>query len=186
MTTRTEQSAPSVRADYLRGDPSQDGPIRRGRLEAVAEGLRFSARGRSPELRIALGDMEGLTVSGRSPYEHPRRSVNGTMFVAARRNGDVDVWEFALEREAGATLRDWVNRELHARRLRRPPLPFVEQLVGPIEELELRSRSEPTANGQDASTEPGRRFLRPRAALVLLLLLAVLAAEAVLAISLLS
>ena len=128
---RTEASALSVRADYLRGDPSQDGPITRGTLELEPAGLRFSAPG-APDLRIALGDMEGLTVSGRSPYQHPRRSVRGTMFVAARCNGTVDVWEFALEREAGATLRDRINRELHARRLRRPPLPFVEQLVGPI------------------------------------------------------
>jgi hypothetical protein len=178
---RTEQAAPSVRADYLRGDPSQDGPITRGRLELDPGGLRFSAPG-VPDLRIALGDMEGLTVSGRSPYEHPRRSVRGTMFVAARRNGTVDVWEFALERRAGAELRDRIHRELHARRLRRPPLPFVEQLVGPIEELEPPTAA---ANGHPADDRK-RGLPRARLALLALGIAAVVAAEVLIALGLLS
>jgi hypothetical protein len=180
--TGTEASALSVRADYLRGDPSQDGPITRGRLELEPAGLRFSAPG-APDLRIALGDMEGLTVSGRSPYQHPRRSVRGTMFVAARCNGTVDVWEFALEREAGATLRDRINRELHARRLRRPPLPFVEQLVGPIAPSEDAPGA--AANGHPAKGgEPS--LLRPRMVLLALAIAAAMAAEIVIAVSLIS
>jgi hypothetical protein len=180
--TRTEASGLSVRADYLRGDPSQDGPITRGRLELEPAGLRFSAPG-APDLRIALADMEGLTVSGRSPYEHPRRAVRGTMFVAARCNGTVDVWEFALEREAGATLRDRINRELHARRLRRPPLPFVEQLVGPIAAPEDAAGA--ATNGHPA--EGGERsLLRPRVVLLALALAAVVAAEIVIAVNLIS
>jgi len=127
----SDRGAPSVRADYLRGDPAERGPITRGRLELESRGLRFSAPG-APELRIDLREMEALTVSGRSPYEHPRKSQRGTMRVAARRNDAVDVWEFAVERKSGAAMRDRIHRELHARGLRRPPLPFVEQLVGPV------------------------------------------------------
>lgn len=183
-TTRTEQDTPSVRADYLRGDPAQHRPIRRGRLELEPGGLRFSAPG-SPELRIDLGDMEGLTVSGRSPYEHPRRAVRGTMFVAARRNGSVDVWEFAVERKAGATLRDRIHRELHVRRLRRPPLPFVEQLVGPIEELEEDGRAAAETNGSGATQDRGFSIRRPRVVLLTLLISAVVAAEVLVALALL-
>jgi hypothetical protein len=179
--TRTEQAAPGVRADYLRGDPSQDAPITRGRLELDPGGLRFSAPG-APDLRIALDDMEGLTVSGRSPYEHPRRSVRGTMFVAERRNGTVDVWEFALERKAGAELRDRIHRELYARRLRRPPLPFVEQLVGPIEELESPTAA---ANGHSADDRKRRRP-RLRVALLALGIAALVVAEILIAVSLIS
>jgi hypothetical protein len=83
-------------------------------------------------MRIDLRSMEGLTVTGRSPYERPRRHARGTMLVASRRNGTFDVWEFAVERKAGAVLQDRINRQLHARGLRRPPLPYVEQLVGPV------------------------------------------------------
>jgi hypothetical protein len=180
MATRTEAVVPSVRADYLRGDPAQDGPITRGKLEADDGALRFTAPG-SPDLRIPLSAMEGLTVSGRSPYEHPRRAVNGTMFVAARSNGGVDVWEFALERKAGATVRDWVNRELHLRRLRRPPLPFVEQLVGPIEELENGAPPAPETNGH--ATPPKRRFGVLRVAVLALAIAAVVAAEVAIALS---
>ena len=121
----------SVRADYLRGDPAEAGPLTRGRLELESDGLRFSVPG-GPEMRIDLRSMEGLTVTGRSPYERPRRHARGTMLIAARRNGTFDVWEFAVERKAGAVLQDRINRQLHARGLRRPPLPYVEQLVGPV------------------------------------------------------
>ncbi|MGH2988722.1 MAG: hypothetical protein ACRDMA_02505 [Solirubrobacterales bacterium] len=189
MPAATVESTPvTVRADYLRGDPAHDGPITRGTLELESDGLRFSASG-GPELRIDLRDMEGLTVSGRSPYEHPRRRVRGAMFVAARRNGTVDVWEFALERDAGARLRDRIHRELHMRGLRRPPLPFVEQLVGPIEELDL-----PTANGNGHATghanghpaaDSGSSLFSWRVALVAVVISAIVVAEVLVALSLL-
>lgn len=133
----------AVRADYLGGDPREQGPITRGKLEVEPRGVRFTAP-HAPELWIELQELEALTVSGRSPYERPRKSVRGTMRLAARRNGSVDVWEFAVERKAGATLRDWIHRELHARGLRRPPLPFVEQLVGPIPTSERAAIEPPT------------------------------------------
>jgi hypothetical protein len=180
--TGTRKAEGGVRADYLRGDPAQEGPITRGMLALEAHELRFSAPD-GPELKIDLRDMEGLTVSGRSPYERPRRRVRGTMFVAARSNGSVDVWEFAVERKAGAELRDRIHRELHARRLRRPPLPFVEQLVGPIEELD---QPDAASNGH-ASGEEKRLplLLRPRVVLVVVVIMAVVAAEVLIAISLL-
>jgi hypothetical protein len=155
-----KQQAPSVRADYLRGDPSEHGPITRGRLEVESRGVRFSAPD-APEMWIELQELEALTISGRSPYERPRKSVRGTMRLAARRNGSVDVWEFAVERTAGARIRDWIHRELHLRGLRRPPLPFVEQLVGPIE------TSEWAAVERSAGRAPDRSFSlrRPRVVL---------------------
>lgn len=190
----------SARADYLRGAPAADGPITRGRLELTPGGLRFSAPD-GPELRIDLADMEGLTVSGRSPYERPRRAVRGTMLVATRRNGSLDVWEFAVARNAGAVLRDRIHRELHARRLRRPPLPFVEQLVGPVlAQGEVRratasngssvapgeGKSADGAHGDQRGVDPGglslpvKRTLnlrRPRVAIVAVVAFAVILAE---------
>src|SRR5919106_5222598 len=112
MLGHKQAQDPSVRADYLRGDPQEHGPITRGRLELEPAGLHFSGPD-GPDLHIELERLEGLTVSGRSPYEHPRKHARGTMLVAARRNGSVDVWEFAVEREAGATLRDSIHRELY-------------------------------------------------------------------------
>jgi hypothetical protein len=161
----------SVRADYLRGDPAEAGPITRGRLELETDGLRFSVPG-GPEMRIDLRSMEGLTVTGRSRYEHPRRHARGTVMIAARRNGTFDVWEFAVERKAGAVLQDRINRQLHAKGLRRPPLPYVEQLVGPVPSPEedtpepvnghggdpSRAEANGSGNGRPAAT--GR--LRPR------------------------
>ena len=175
----------SVRADYLRGDPSERGPLTRGRLELEDRGLHFTVPG-GPELRIELEQLEALTVSGRSPYERPRRHARGTMLVAARRNESVEVWEFAVERKAGATLRDRIHRELHARGLRRPPLPFVEQLVGPVEPPAESTRS-PTANGEGSTNEDRslwRRIARPRVALLALLIAAVVAAEVLIALAL--
>jgi hypothetical protein len=180
--TGTRKAERGVRADYLRGDPSQEGPITRGMLALEAQELRFSAPD-GPELKIDLRDMEGLTVSGRSPYEHPRRRVRGTMFVAARSNGSVDVWEFAVERKAGAELRDRIHRELHARRLRRPPLPFVEQLVGPIDELDPPDAA---SNGHASEDDNRLPLLRPRVVLVVVAIMAVIAAEVLIAISLLA
>ena len=168
----------SVRADYLRGDPAEAGPITRGRLELETDGLRFSVPG-GPEMRIDLRSMEGLTVTGRSPYERPRRHARGTMLIAARRNGTFDVWEFAVERKSGAVLQDRINRELHARGLRRPPLPFVEQLVGPVpppgEDAPEssnghgadRSGREPNGSGNGRTAATGH--LRPRGSRTLLL-----------------
>jgi len=151
----------AVRADYLGGDPNEQGPITKGRLEVDPRGVRFSAP-HAPELWIELQELEGLTVSGRSPYERSRRSVRGTMRFAARRNGSVDVWEFAVERKAGATLRDWINREMHLRGLRRPPLPFVEQLVGPIETSEWAAIESTPERTPDRSQDPGFSLRRPR------------------------
>src|SRR5215211_4847684 len=171
MIGSSKQRPPSVRADYLRGDPTEDGPITRGRLELEPEGHHFKVPG-GPDLRIELEALEALTVSGRSPYEHPRRRTRGTMLVAARRNGDVDVWEFAVERKSGAVLQDRINRELHARGLRRPPLPYVEQLVGPVPPPDEdapessnghgadRSGREPNGSGNGRPAPTGR--LRPR------------------------
>jgi hypothetical protein len=145
-----DKGTPSVRADYLRGDPQKEGPIARGRLEAAPRGIRFSGP-EGADLEIDLRAMEALTVSGRSPYEHPRhRSQRGTMLIAARRGSSVEVWEFAVERKSGAVLRDWINRELHLRGLRRPPLPFVEQLVGPV----------PPAGDDPTAADQGRNHAR--------------------------
>jgi hypothetical protein len=162
----------SVRADYLRGDPAEAGPITRGRLELETDGLRFSVPG-GPEMRIDLRSMEGLTVTGRSPYERPRRHARGTMLIAARRNGRTfDVWEFAVERKSGAVLQDRINRQLHARGLRRPPLPYVEQLVGPVpppaedapEPINGHgaNRSGPESNGSGNGHPAASGRLRPR------------------------
>lgn len=182
---RERAATPSARADYLRGDPAAPEPITRGRLELAEGELRFSAP-QAPELHIDLADMEGLTVSGRSPYERPRRAVRGTMLVAARRNGSVDVWEFAVSRKAGAVLRDRINRELHARRLRRPPLPFVEQLVGPVLPPEQKNGFNGAAHpiapvaapaGLEMPARPSLSLRRPGVALVALAASAVLLAE---------
>jgi hypothetical protein len=184
MAEHKAADAPRVRADYVRGDPAEDGPITRGQLELEPQGLHFSAPGH-PDLRIELERLEGLTVSGRSPYERPRRHARGTMFVAARRNGDVDVWEFAVSRKAGATLRDSIHRELHARGLRRPPLPFVEQLVGPIESLHDDAPTAPAENGHPSEARRRLRLPRLRVILLGLLITAVVAAEIVLGLALL-
>jgi hypothetical protein len=181
-----DRGAPSVRADYLRGGGDQEGPILRGRLTLEDRELRFSAPDR-PDLSIDLGDMEGLTVSGRSPYEHPRRYVRGTMRVAARSNGTVDVWEFAVARKAGAMLQDRINRELHARRLRRPPLPYVEQLVGPIppygeESAANGSNGAPRENLDD---DRGKKLSRLRVALLAIVISAIVAAEVLVVLDLL-
>jgi len=184
MAEHNVADAPRVRADYVRGDPTEDGPITRGQLELEPQGLHFSAPGH-PDLRIELERLEGLTVSGRSPYERPRRHARGTMFVAARRNGDVDVWEFAVSRKAGATLRDSIHRELHARGLRRPPLPFVEQLVGPIESLHDDALTAPAENGHASEARRRPRLPRLRVVLLGLLITAVVAAEVVLGLALL-
>jgi hypothetical protein len=186
MIGSSKQSAPSVRADYLRGDPAEDGPITRGRLELEPEGLHFTVPG-GPDLRIELEALEALTVSGRSPYEHPRRRTRGTMLVAARRNGDVDVWEFAVERKAGAMLQDRINRELHAQGLRRPPLPYVEQLVGPVGPPNGAHGHDGNGSRNGAETDgearPGLRRLQ--FALIAFAIAAVIAAEVILALSLL-
>jgi hypothetical protein len=179
-----ERGAPSVRADYLRGDADEEGPILRGRLRLEDRQLRFSAPER-PDLSIDLGDMEGLTVSGRSPYERPRRYVRGTLRVAARSNGAVDVWEFAVARKAGAMLQDRINRELHARRLRRPPLPYVEQLVGPIPPW----GEEPARNGSNSPSpeegDVGSRLKRWCVALLALVASAAVVAEVLVVLGLL-
>jgi hypothetical protein len=186
MLGHKDADAASVRADYLRGDPSEDGPITRGKLELEPEGLHFTVPG-GPEMRIELEALEALTVSGRSPYEHPRKRTNGTMLVAARRNGDVDVWEFAVERKAGATLRDRIHRELHARGLRRPPLPFVEQLVGPVGSAgDSQRNGHGSEHSNDSSGNGGRPGLgRLQIALIAFVISAVVAAEVILALSLL-
>jgi hypothetical protein len=192
MLRHKDAEAPSVRADYLRGDPTEHDPIIRGRLELEPEGLHFSGPD-GPDLRIELERLEGLTVSGRSPYERPRRHARGTMLVAARRNGSVDVWEFAVEREAGATLRDSIHRELYARGLRRPPLPFVEQLVGPIgpPEEQLAKNGHASKNGHDTDpadaspAQPSPRLWRLRFAIVAFAITAVIAAEVLVALALL-
>ena len=185
MGASADKGVAGVRADYLRGDPSEHGPITRGRLELEPGGLHFSVRG-GPDLRIELERLEALTVSGRSPYERPRRHARGTMLVAARRNGSVDVWEFAVERKAGAALRDRIHRELHARRLRRPPLPFVEQLVGPVEPPDdTDSPTERDGDGSGGDERPRwRRIARPKVALLALAISAVVAAEALIALAL--
>jgi hypothetical protein len=186
MIGSSKQHPPSVRADYLRGDPTEDGPITRGRLELEPQGLHFKVPG-GPDLRIELEALEALTVSGRSPYERPRRRTRGTMLVAARRNGDVDVWEFALERKAGAMLQDRINRELHAQGLRRPPLPFVEQLVGPVgPPNDTNGRNgHGSANGAASGGEERSGLHRLQFALIAFAIAAVVAAEVILALSLL-
>lgn len=182
---RSHSGGTSVRADYLRGDPAEQGPITRGTLELEPQGLHFRVPG-GPELRIELERLEALTVSGRSPYERPRRHARGTMLFAARRNGTVDVWEFAVDRRAGAGLRDRIHRELHKRGLRRPPLPFVEQLVGPIAPLDHPA---PPRTGKEdrfpREVSFWRRLARPRVALMALLIAAVMAAEIAIALALL-
>ena len=181
MGWKGKHDPPRVRADYLRGDPAEDGPITRGTLELAPQGLRFTVPG-GPELSIEFERLEGLTVSGRSPYERPRRHARGTMLVAARRNGAVDVWEFAVARKAGAVLRDRIHRELHARGLRRPPLPFVEQIVGPVPPPGERGQNGGTPSNGAGSTDPegaeGKfRLRRPRTLLFVLGAALVLAAE---------
>jgi len=185
MIGSSKQRPPSVRADYLRGDPTEDGPITRGRLELEPEGLHFKVPG-GPDLRIELEALEALTVSGRSPYEHPRRRTRGTMLVAARRNGDVDVWEFAVERKAGAMLQDRINRELHTQGVRRPPLPYVEQLVGPVGPPNYSNGGNGHAGGHGETTaEPRPGHRRLQFALIAFVITAVIAAEVILALSLL-
>jgi hypothetical protein len=181
MAGGTPKSPPGVRADYLRGDPDEQGPLTRGRLELEDRGLHFTVPG-GPELRIELEQLEALTVSGRSPYEHPRRHARGTMLLAARREQSVEVWEFAVKRKDGATLRDRIHRELHARGLRRPPLPFVEQLVGPVEPPASPSDHH-VENGAGAERRPRRRRLL--VAFVALMIVAIIAAEVLVALSLL-
>jgi hypothetical protein len=185
MAASAPKSKPSVRADYLRGDPSERGPLTRGRLELEDRGLHFTVPG-GPELRIELEQLEALTVSGRSPYERPRRHARGTMLVAARRNESVEVWEFAVERKAGATLRDGIHRELHARGLRRPPLPFVEQLVGPVEHpAESPPPAPSNGDGADDDRRSGwRTIFRPRVALLALLISAAVGAEVLITLAL--
>jgi hypothetical protein len=107
------------------------------------------------------------------------------MLVAARRNESVEVWEFAVERKAGATLRDRIHRELHARGLRRPPLPFVEQLVGPVEPPDEAPGSGNGAGDTSDKRSLWRTIARPRVILLALLIAAVVAAEILIALSLL-
>jgi hypothetical protein len=185
MIGSPKQRPPSVRADYLRGDPTEEGPITRGRLELEPEGLHFKVPG-GPDLRIELEALEALTVSGRSPYEHPRRRTRGTMLVAARRNGDVDVWEFAVERKAGAMLQDRINRELHTQGVRRPPLPYVEQLVGPVGPPNDSNGGNGHAGRHgEATADPRPGVRRLQFALIAFVITAVVAAEVILALSLL-
>jgi hypothetical protein len=184
MAASATQPRP-VRADYLGGDPREQGPIMRGRLEVEERGLRFSAPD-APELWIELQELEALTVSGRSPYERPKRSQRGTMRLAARRNGSVDVWEFAVERRAGATLRDWINREMHMRGLRRPPLPFVEQIVGPIETSDRAATERSPGRAPEETPDRSFSLRRPRVIAFALAASVVVGGEIVAAIALLS
>ena len=54
--TGTRKAEHGVRADYLRGDPSQEGPITRGMLALEAQELRFSVPD-GPELKMQCQDL---------------------------------------------------------------------------------------------------------------------------------
>jgi hypothetical protein len=121
----------ATRAVYLRGDPGEAGPIPRGRLWAETDGLHFSDPG-GADMRIEINDMRGITVSGRRPDDVPGRVPHGMLRVASQNNGHVDLWEFAVDRHAAAALRDTLGAARAARQ--EPPLPFVEQILGPASE----------------------------------------------------
>jgi hypothetical protein len=128
MANRHRTRKRAARADYVRGDPVQPGPVTGGRLALEPTCLRFTGP-EGDELRIELEELEGLTVSGSAggrPTHGPRRAPRGTMFVAGLRHRQPTVWEFAIDRSAGAEFRERVNRG--RTKTGHPPLPFVEAL----------------------------------------------------------
>lgn len=124
---RTERADPGMRAGYLGGDPAWPEPQPRGRLGLVDGTLRFEAPG-APDVEIPVEDLEGISLSGRQLHRHGAfsRAIRGTMWVAAWRDGEPAVWEFAIDRSEGAALRDRINSERQTRGTY--PLPFVEEL----------------------------------------------------------
>ncbi len=148
--------ATSAKAVYLRGDPSEPGPIPRGRLALERDGLHFTDPG-GADMRIELEQLKAVTVTGRRPEGVPGRTPHGTLRLASQRNGSVDVWEFAVDRRVAAELRDRIDRLLA--RMRRPRLPFVEQLMGLEEGEETISirKVEPSNAGRPVSDAVRRR-----------------------------
>lgn len=139
---------PGVRAGYLGGDPGQPEPQLDGRLELSGGALRFDVP-YAPVMEIALDDLEGITLSGRHIHRHGpfSRPIRGTMWVAAWREGKPAVWEFAVDRSAGESLRERINIERQAHDMH--ALPFVEELD------EFPSPFVGAGNGDGAHTNGG-------------------------------
>jgi len=126
MPIRQRARQGAARADYLRGDPAEPGPVTGGRLALEPTCLRFTGPD-GAELAIELEELEGVTVSGsRGGRRRAPRTPRGTMFVAGVHSMRPTVWEFAIDRSAGVAIRDRMNGLLA--RSGREPLPFVEAL----------------------------------------------------------
>lgn len=148
MAGLVKTPSPSAKAVYLCGDPEEPGPIPRGRLSLERDGLHFTDPG-GADMLIALEELKAVTVTGRRPEGVPGRTPRGTLRLASQHNGSVAVWEFAVDRPVAAQLRDRIDRLLA--RMRRPRLPYVEQLLG-----------EPASEtGSFAAIEPRPRTPRP-------------------------
>jgi hypothetical protein len=171
----TSGLSPSAKAVYLRGDPEEPGPIPRGRLRLERDGLHFTDPG-GANMLIALEELRAVTVTGRRPEGIPGRTPHGTLRLASQHNGSVAVWEFAVDRPAAAELRDRIGHLLAS--MRRPALPFVEQLLG-IDEGEAPSGDvnghPPNGNGaaragtssfHQVEPEPNGDRSTPRSAIV--------------------
>jgi hypothetical protein len=152
----------SAKAVYLRGDPEEPGPILRGRLSLERDGLHFTDPG-GANMLIALEELKAVTVTGRRPEGVPGRTPHGTLRLASQQNGSVAVWEFAVDRPVAAQLRDRIDRLLA--RMRRPRLPYVEQLLGePASETGSFAAIAPRASGTPDSDRS--RVIRRRRWLV--------------------
>lgn len=155
MSITREERTVGARADYLDGDPAAPGPIAGGTLALDGGGLLFRQNGR--ELRVGIGDLHGMTVTGsrvRRRGFKPR--LRGYTKVAVYRDRRPMVWEFAIDRSKAVLLRDRINRALSA--IGRPPLPFVEALDGFGE----RSRAQATGEMAALPREAARRRRVPR------------------------
>lgn len=127
MATKA-QAAGAAKANYLWGDPVSRDPIKGGRLEFDAAGLRFKGPG-GDEIRLPLGSLLAISISGRTAEKaNGRRAIHGTMRVAGVSHGEPTEWVFAVDRSAGAALKGQVDGERATRG--EPPLPHVEELVG--------------------------------------------------------
>ncbi len=154
QTATTRGPDPPVEADYIHGDPAEPGPIRDGTLSIKASGLVFSSPGEA-ELIIGIEDLEGITVSG-SRVRGGGSDRRGTTRVAAYRDEQPAVLEFAVDRAKGVQLREHLNRERAG--IGQPPLPFVEALY----EFEITTAPPPAREHEDRPRKQSRRGQAPR------------------------